>query len=248
MRRTIPSWVFAPLAVLIVGCATTRYEEYGARQPKESGARTASSASLISIRDSLRLTDQEARLSRLEAEMGVRLSDVEAASGDLATRMMALSEQMVELRKQLEAARGAPEYKAPVPAPSGNANSTYERALIAYNDRQYDGAKAHLRQVLALEPEGELADNAQYWLGECDYALGEYRPALEAFEKVFLYEKTEKDDDAQLMMGKCYLHLKDNEKALVELKRLTVDYPDSEYYDEAQMLIRNLRSGTEMEP
>ncbi len=85
-------------------------------------------------------------------------------------------------------------------------------------------------------------------MGECDYALGRYRPALEAFEKVFLYAKTEKGDDAQLMMGKCYLHLKDNEKALVELKRLTVDYPDSEYYGEAQMLIRNLRSGTEVEP
>ncbi len=132
------------MAVLIVGCATTRYEEYGSREPKASGAPAPSSANLISIRDSLRLTDLEARVSRLEAEMGVRLSDVEAASGDLATRMMALTEQMTELRKQLEAARGAPEEGVPMP-PSANANSTYERALIAYNDREYDGAKAHLR-------------------------------------------------------------------------------------------------------
>ena len=248
MRRTIPSWIYAPLAVLIVGCATTRYEEYGSREPKESGARAPSSANLTSIRDSLRLADLEARVSRLEAEMGGRLSDAEAANGDLATRMMALAEQMAELRKQLETARGAPGAPARVPLPPVNVNSAYERALAAYNDREYDGAKGHLRQVLALEPDGELADNAQYWMGECDYALGRYRPALEAFEKVFLYAKTEKDDDAQLMMGKCYLHLKDNEKALVELKRLTVDYPDSEYYDQAQMLIRTLRSGTEVDP
>ena len=96
MRRAIPSWICAPLAVLIVGCATTRYEEYGSRAPEETTARTPSSANLISIRDSLRLADLEARLARLEAEMGVRLSEVEAASGDLATRTMALSEQVMD--------------------------------------------------------------------------------------------------------------------------------------------------------
>ena len=65
--------------------------------------------------------------------------------------------------------------------------------------RRWDSEK-----VLGLDAQGELADNAQYWIGECDFALKDYASALEAFHKVFQYSKTEKDDDAQFKLGLCY--------------------------------------------
>ena len=78
--------------------------------------------------------------------------------------------------------------------------------------------------------------------------MGDYRTALESFQKVFLYPKTEKADDAQLKLGLSYLRLGDRQNALIELKRLTVDHPKSDYLGRAQERIRKLRVELEAEP
>ena len=66
--------------------------------------------------------------------------------------------------------------------------------------------------------------------------------ALAAFQKVFLFAKTEKDDDAQLKLGLCYLQLGDRESAMIEFKRLVVDYPESEYVVRAEELLGGIRN------
>ena len=118
----------------------------------------------------------------------------------------------------------------------------YEQALNAYYDRQYDEAMGKFRQVMDLEPEGEWADNAQYWIGECYYGLRDDAAAIEAFHKVFRFSKTEKDDDAQFMLGQCYMNLSNYENALIELNRLKIDYPESEYIGRAEAYIHKIRT------
>ena len=243
MKRAIRFWSCAALVLFLAGCATTRYEEYGPPLVQESGAQSSSVQGGAAQQESLAVLKD--RIAFLEAELTTRVADLEMVNAELATRMMSLAEQVEEVRRRLQAVQEAPETSAPQVGVL-EVRSVYGQGLKNYYARQYEAAKAEFRKVLVLEPQNELADNAQYWLGECDYALEYYPAAQEAFQKVLLYLKTEKDDDAQLMLGKCYLRLGDNENALIELKRLVVDFPESEYLGQAEALIRKIR--TELEP
>jgi len=97
-------------------------------------------------------------------------------------------------------------------------------------------------RILSDYPSSNLADNAQYWIGECQYGLKQYQSALDAFHKVFQYDKTEKDDDAQFMLGQCYYYMGNLDSALVEFNRLKIDHPDSEYLGRAEAYIRRIRA------
>ncbi len=202
MKRAIQFWGCAALVLFLAGCATTRYEEYGPPLVQEAGEQppplqvvSAQQESLAALKD---------RIAFLEAELVTRVSDLEMVNAELAARMMSLAEQVEAMRRQLQAVQKAPEVQGTSAPQVGvlEVRSVYDQGLKDYYARQYEAAKAGLRKVLVLEPQNELADNAQYWLGECDYALEDYPAAQEAFKKVLIYSKTEKDDDAQLMPGK----------------------------------------------
>ena len=232
-------------ALLLVGCATTRYEEYGTPLDQEADAPPAEITSGTGVQD----TVTQRRVSELEMEVGDRLAGMEAVTGELSDRVAALAEQVDQLRRQVNTKRQptqpppAPRQPPAVARPVGEATlgALYALALNDYNGRQFDQSVTRLREVQAMDPGGELADNAQYWIGECQYAKGDFRTALETFRGVFGYPKTEKDDDAQLKLGLCHLRLGENESALIELKRLVVDYPESEYLGRAEELIRQAR-------
>ena len=101
---------------------------------------------------------------------------------------------------------------------------------------------AKFERLLEAYPTSNLADNSQYWIGECEFGLKHYQTALEAFHKVFQYEKTEKDDDAQFMLGQAYHQLGNLDSALVEFNRLKIDYPESECIGRADAYIRRIRT------
>lgn len=238
------------VAVLVwaAGCASTRYEEYGTpplelrpapelpeAQPPVEGAEPETSGSV------------EAQIARLEALLMGRIDKLEMANVSQSTR---LSEQLEGLRAQLALlGQGA---SAPAVAPTTqvvqpprsrrSVTALYDEALAHFDERRYGPAREVFQGIISASPNGDLADNAQYWLGECEYAEGNYTAALEGFKRVFNYEMTEKDDDAQLKLGYCYLRLNDLDSALIEFRRLTLDYPNSEYLPRAEEQIRRIRA------
>lgn len=251
------------LAVLVglAGCASTRYEEYGPpiEEPLE--------LPLPQVEDALEPAatggSPDTRLARLEAMLAERLDRLEAANREQATRVAALSEQVEGLRAQVAALKrpgsGSPPQGSRLPgsspgekpAPSVPTRITtdlYDDGLTAFDAQQYAPAREAFRAVLAQNPRGDLADNAQYWLGECDYAEENYTAAIVAFRRVFDFAQTEKDDDAQIKLGYCYHRLGDTDSALIEFKRLTVDYPKSEYLRRAEEQIRRIRAAKATSP
>lgn len=222
-----------------VGCATTRYEEFGP-PPTEMLARQAIADSLPALQEKIKV--MEVRISQLEAELGGRFSGLETALGELATRMMSLSEQVNAMSRQTAEVPGSASPSTPQPAPVQDVPRLYEQALGRYYDRQYEEAQRLFHRVLDADPRGNWAGNAQYWIGECEYGKKNYQAALDAFHKVFQYAKTAKDDDAQFMIGQCYYHLGNLDNALVEFNRLKIDYPDSEYIGRAEGYIRKIRA------
>ncbi|MBD3237268.1 MAG: tol-pal system protein YbgF, partial [Candidatus Eisenbacteria bacterium] len=77
---------------------------------------------------------------------------------------------------------GAPEARPPDPPEEGV--RLYE---VAYEDLKrgnYQLALINLRAFLDRHPETNLADNAQYWIGEAYYAQGQFEVAIEEFRTV----------------------------------------------------------------
>ena len=116
----------------------------------------------------------------------------------------------------------------------------YNRALWNFNNGNYQLA-SDLFIRIRFDKNNNLADNAQYWLGECFYAQGLYRQAIAEFENVFTYNKKDKYDDAQLKLGYCYKKLRNSARAVEEFERFVQYYPYSEYYELALRELSYLR-------
>jgi hypothetical protein len=82
-----------------VGCATTKYEEFG-EAPKDQMMRSAAIETVPLLEQ--RVRDLEERVARIEAELASRFTGFETSQGDLATRVMALAEQLEALSMQVQ--------------------------------------------------------------------------------------------------------------------------------------------------
>jgi len=110
----------------------------------------------------------------------------------------------------------------------------YKKAFDLFYGGDYRNARKSFQSLLDQYPKGAYADNSQYWIGECEFSLGQYANALKAFNQVLEYPSTEKSDDAQLKIGYAFLRLGDKKSAAEAFKKLLSLYPDSEYLERAK--------------
>jgi tol-pal system protein YbgF len=147
-------------------------------------------------------------------------------------------------------AAGTPANVAPQAAPSASsmseveqnvARSAYERAFNLLKQRRYKLAITSFKAFLETYPDASYADNAQYWLGEANYADREYKVALSEFEKVIsTYPNSPKRADALLKIGYTYAELGNKKKALDTLSTIVSSYPGSTAARLAQKRIKTL--------
>jgi tol-pal system protein YbgF len=104
----------------------------------------------------------------------------------------------------------------------------YQTALDLFHQHRYQEAATQFEELLATNSSHSYADNAQYWIGECSYALGKYNEAIMAFEKVLSFPQSNKNDYALFKLGQCYSKLGDSESAKREFQQLIDTYPESE--------------------
>jgi tol-pal system protein YbgF len=102
----------------------------------------------------------------------------------------------------------------------------YDRGYTLYHQKHYVDAEASFQRFLQAEPNSELADNAQYWIGECRYSRGDMRGALAAFrEAVARYPQGNKASDALLKAGMCLEALGDREGARTTYQEVLRRFP-----------------------
>ena len=101
----------------------------------------------------------------------------------------------------------------------------------AYSDvaaGRYSLARESFQTYLKHFPDTEVSDNAQYWIGECDYVTGDFAGAIAEFQKVIeSYPKGDKVPAALLKIGISYARLKNTEEANKYYKMLVQKYPKS---------------------
>ena len=142
-------------------------------------------------------------------------------------------------------AAGATSSHGKISAPEA---ALYKKASDLFYARDYAGAISVYRQLESEYPQGGYVDHAEYWIGECQFALKQYPEAIASFRKVLEFKQTEKADDAQFKLGYCYLRMGDPKQATAEFRKFVSLYPDSEYFEKAKSELTKLESAESTGP
>lgn len=127
------------------------------------------------------------------------------------------------------------------PLPAGDAQADYQVAFDALKQGRYDESASLFRAFLRAWPAHELADNAQYWLGESYYVTQNYETALATFrELVAAWPDGEKTADAELKIGYCLYELGQYDAARGALEGVAARWPDTTVARLAQSRLRAL--------
>ncbi len=191
-------------------------------------------------------TPSEPRLQQLKQQLAAleqQLETKDATIQQLQSELQQREAQLAQLRGkgQTRPSRSSRVARASAGTLAGDYKSRYQQALEAYYARRYKEALQAFRELLNEDDRNPLADNAQYWIGECYYGLGEYSQAIAEFEKVFTFPNSNKADDAQLKLGVTYLRLGNRARAREEFERLIANYPNSEYVSTARRYLSKLQ-------
>ena len=118
----------------------------------------------------------------------------------------------------------------------------YNQALKTLQAGEPGQAVLEFERYIREFPHSELADNAQYWIGEAFYVQKDYNRALTEFQKLSeSYPQGDKVPDAILKAGMCSLEMGQKEKGKAELRRLVSRYPNSTPANLARKKLAELR-------
>ena len=109
-----------------------------------------------------------------------------------------------------------------------NIEDLYKTALAYYFDHNYEESIKSFGLLINFDDSHDLSDNAQYWIGESYFGIGNYTKALSAFEVVLTYPQSNKNDYAQFKIGLCLLRLKKEPQAYAAFQSFINSYPESE--------------------
>ena len=179
-------------------------------------------------------------------DLSSQVRQLENQQSNLDTKMDNLSRDLNQQSQTISQINNQPQSSVPTTSRSTPAwqssdfQGQYQEALQTYRNRQYRNAIQKFEALLNINTRHSLSDNCQYWIGESYYGLGDYQQAIVAFEKVFAFTNSNKDDDAQLKLGLCYLKLNDRANARSEFEKLVNSYPTSEYVSIAKRYLASL--------
>lgn len=190
-----------------------------------------------------RIRELESRLAKIDSDLKLQAALLKAREDEL--RLM--RETLTAVQRAKPPARPAPAppivAQPPVPtlSPDEVAKKEYEAALALMERKDYRGAIARFQDFLKKHPESDLADNAQYWVGEGHYALREFDQAILEFDAVRRkYPKGDKVPAALLKLGFAFSELGDKVDARLILQELMDRYPQSEEALKAQQKLKTL--------
>jgi tol-pal system protein YbgF len=136
----------------------------------------------------------------------------------------------------------APETKSvPPKSISLSPQEVYNTAYADYLKGSFELAVDGFRLYRENFPDSPLADNALYWIGECDYSQKKFPEAIDAFNDLILnYPQSDKIAAAYLKKGLALAELGKKDEALVVLRLLLSKYRLEEEARIAQEKIKEL--------
>ena len=112
---------------------------------------------------------------------------------------------------------------------AGGVDANYTRGLQLYREGQTEAAVRTLREFINANPKSDLADNAQFWLGEAYYSRGDYnRSIIELNEVLLKHPQGDQIPGALLALATAFANSGDKIDARLILQKLISDHPDTE--------------------
>jgi len=214
----------------------------------------ATQAQLRTLQDALP-QGVESRLEaaeRADHAQGQRLETIEQSAAtlvrradDLDFRLAALSEEIRSLQQTIEQSHAlAPGGGSGAEGDSSESRKPDEIYSAAYAEFQrgnYPTAIRDFRTLLNRYPQAELAEYAQYWIGECLLAQHHFEDAILEFDHVIQrYPHGDLVAAAYLKKGLAYVELNQIAQGVVQLQRLIEEFPRSREAQTARERLENL--------
>jgi tol-pal system protein YbgF len=126
----------------------------------------------------------------------------------------------------------------PAPTPEGVYNEAYTK-LKAGN---YEGARQQFKGFLQRYPESDLADNAQFWIGESYVKQNKPEEAIVAFEELIKnHPRSNKIAEAYYKQALSFSAISDVVAARARLEMLVNEYPNGEFAQMAEKKLQELQ-------
>ncbi|HMB57897.1 MAG TPA: tol-pal system protein YbgF [Arenimonas sp.] len=206
------------------------------------------------------------RLTQLQTEVASLRGLVEQLQNENAQLKQGNRDQYIDLDSRLQrlesggahpAATGPRPPAATTPAAAGkpatkpsattstpaaaDEQAAYGSAFNSLKQGDYVESARGFKAYLDAYPQGALAPNAWYWLGESYYVTQNYPIAQQAFETLLSqFPDSGKVPDALLKKGYCQIELKQVDAGQQTLNRVISTYPDSDAARLAQSRLRAL--------
>lgn len=122
------------------------------------------------------------------------------------------------------------------------AQRLYDSAYQDFVKGQYALALQGFTQYLQMQPASSLADNAQYWIGECYYSQKKYAEAIQAFQAVITkYPEGEKMASAMLKLAYAQITAGQTTSGKTNLEALIKRFPESNEAKLARTRLQELK-------
>ena len=178
---------------------------------------------------------------KMRSDMGQRISGLESQLQILDTRITESDRQFSTLVRRLEGIQallsGSERPDTSMAQPQSVVpGDLYDLALGDYQRGSYDVAVRQFTQYLEYFPDSALADDAQYYIGDCYYTQSLYTQALDAYEMLLnKYPDGNKVPTTLLKISFIKLARKKQAEARTYLERVIREYPNSEEAQLARM-------------
>jgi tol-pal system protein YbgF len=182
------------------------------------------------------LLDLSQRIEAAQAETRLLRGQIDELQHQATQSQTQQRELYGDVDRRLSALEGNPGAAASIatppagglPIPQGDDRANYQAAFDLLKDAKYPEAINAFKQYLTTFPNGPLADNAQYWLGEAHYVTKQYPDALRDFRTVIeKYPESRKIPDALLKIGYCNYELKNWAEARSALGQVVQRFGDT---------------------
>ena len=227
MSRIHAFRVSVPLAALALLLATpSSAEQWRASSPGANRDNGGSQQVVVDLLQRQQALQEEVRQLRNQVE--VQGNEIQRLQNRLRSVSEDLDRRIQGLERGGPVSQSPPAGRTPEAASDGGDQKAYESAFRLMRQGDYSRAAQAFRSFLVKYPASPLAGNAQYWIGESNYLVRNFKQGLEEFEKVLKdHPNSRKVPDAMLKIGYCHYELRDYAKAREVLSEIEIRYPNT---------------------
>ena len=161
-----------------------------------------------------RIADLEISLKKVDKYLGLESIDKQS--------------QLISKKPTDELLKPSEEKTTPQQKIESPDNQLYDVTLGVYRDGQYEKAITGFTAFLEKYPYSDLADNAQFWIGECYMALKQFEQAILAYQEVIKkYPKGNKVPNALLRQALAFDEINDKISSKLLFKKIIKNYPNT---------------------